>query len=184
MPTPALVVVDLQNEYFPGGKMELVGILEAAVQARRVLDDARARKWPIFHIRHVMPGADAPAYVAGTPGVEPHDSVAPQEGEPLITKNQVNCFRDTTLLEDLKAKGVTDLTIIGAMTHVCIDSATRAAVDYGFKVTLVHDACATKDVEFNGVTASAAQVQASYMAALGWLYCTAVSTDDYLKALA
>ena len=81
----------------------------------------------------------------------------------------------------LDAAGVKDLVVCGAMSHMCVDAATRAASDFGYKVTLAHDACATRDAEFNGVNVPAAQVHASFMSALG-SYAKVLSTADVITS--
>src|SRR5690606_12451953 len=94
----------------------------------------------------------------------------------------MNAFRDTNLKNQLDGAGVDDVVIVGNMSHVCIDAATRAAADFGCRVSLIHDVCATRDVEFNGVQVPAEQVHASYMAALGFAYANVQSTEDFLKS--
>lgn len=181
--TKGLLLIDLQNEYFEGGKMELVGVQHAAANAARLLGLFRARELPVFHVRHVMPGTDAPAYRAGTPGVQIHHSVAPEGDEVVITKHRINAFRDTSLEDDLRARAVDDLVICGAMSHMCIDAAARAAVDHGFSITVIDDACATLDLEFDGEKIAAQQVHNSYMAALGWGYGRVAKTDDVVNEI-
>ena len=74
-----------------------------------------------------------------------------------------------------------NLTIIGSISHVCIDAATRAASDFGYNVTVVEDACASRDLEFKGNKIPAEEVHAAYMSALGFAYATVVETDTYLS---
>ncbi len=57
--------------------------------------------------------------------------------------------------------------MVGSMSHMCVDGITRAANDLGYSVTVIHDACATRDLEFNGLTVPAAHVHAAFMSALG-----------------
>ncbi|MCX5893908.1 MAG: cysteine hydrolase family protein, partial [Deltaproteobacteria bacterium] len=128
----ALLLVDLQNDYFPGGKMELVGINEAVIQAQALLAEFRRRHWPTYHIQHVSLRAGAPFFVPGTPGVEIQTLIAPLPGETVLEKHFPNSFRDTGLQEKLAAAQVQELVICGAMSHMCIDATTQAAVDLGF----------------------------------------------------
>jgi nicotinamidase-related amidase len=176
----AIIVVDLQNDYFASGKLPLVGIDAAAANAARVIAAARASGDPVIHIRHEFARPDAPFFVAGSPGAQIHASVQPAEGETVIVKNYPNSFRETPLKQALDAKGIEDVVIVGAMSHMCIDATARAAADFGYKATVVHDACATRDLAFGGVNVPAAQVHAAYMAALASSYGTLVSTADYL----
>ncbi len=177
-----LIVVDLQNEYLPTGKLPLTGIEAAAANAARTIADARAKGMPVFHIRHEFAHNEAPVFVPGSDGVEIQPVVAPADGEPVIVKNYVNSFRDTPLKQQLDAQGIEEVVVVGAMSHMCVDAVVRAAADMGYAVTVLHDACATLDLEFNGVKTSAAQVHAAMMAAFAFGYATVKSVDEYLAA--
>lgn len=177
----AIIVVDLQNDYFPAGKLPLVGIEAAAANAAWVIGTARANGEPVIHVRHEFTRPDAPFFVAGSLGAEIHSSVRPADGEPVVVKNHANSFRETTLRQVLEANGIEDVVIVGAMSHMCIDATSRAAADLGYRTTVVHDACATRDLEFGGLTVPAAQVHAAFMAALASSYAAVMSTRDYLE---
>jgi nicotinamidase-related amidase len=179
---PGLILVDIQNDYFPGGRMELSGIEQASANARDLLSAFRDRRWPTFHIQHVFLMPEAPFFSPGTEGVKIHESVAPLASELVIEKHFPNSFRESTLLDEIKKAGVDSLVICGAMSHMCIDATTRHAGDLGFSCSVVHDACATRDVEFEGKTVRAADVHASFMSALGWGYARLTSTRDFLSA--
>jgi nicotinamidase-related amidase len=177
----ALIIVDIQNDYFPGGRMTLHEIDRAAANAAKLLEHFRKTGQKMFHIQHTWEDASAPFFVAGTPGAAIHESVAPRPGEPVIVKHFPNSFRESTLLDELRRAGAKDLTICGAMSHMCIDATTRAAADLGFNCTVVHDACATRDVDFQGQQVAAPDVHAAYMSALGFAYAKIVPTADAVK---
>jgi nicotinamidase-related amidase len=177
--TTGLILVDIQNEYFPGGRMELSGIQQASAKARAMLTLFRDRGWPTFHVQHLSTQADAPLFTPGTPFIEIHEGVKPLPSEQVIQKHFPNSFHQTPLLEMLKASGVDHAVIVGAMSHMCIDATTRAAYDLGLRCTLIHDACATRDLEFEGRKVKADEVHASFMAALGWWYATLTSAADF-----
>lgn len=176
----AVIVVDLQNEYLPTGKLPLVGIDKAVANAARVIEAARAKGEPVIHIRHEMPAPDAPIFTPGSSGVEIIPEVRPAEGEAVVVKNFANSFRQTDLKQRLDAAGVDEVVIVGAMSHMCINGTARAAADFGYDTTVVHDACATRDLEFEGQTVPAAHVHAANMAAHAFLYGKVVATDDLL----
>ena len=184
MTKKALIVIDIQNDYFPGGKWTLEGINEAAANAAQLIAAARKAGDLVVHVRHEFPTSDAPFFAPGTQGAETHPKVLPASGEPVVVKNQINCFRDTELKGILDKNGIAHVVICGAMSHMCIDAATRAANDLGYDCTLVHDACATLDLEFDGVKVPAKLAHAAYMSALGFAYANAVSTDQYLGGAA
>ena len=142
-----LILIDLQNDYFPGGKLELLKMEHAADNAKRLLSRFRKSKLPLFHIQHVALQPNAPFFQPNTAGVEINASVAPAVEEVVIQKHFPNSFRDTGLLKFLKSAAIEELVICGAMSHMCIDATTRAAFDLGFKCIVVEDACTTRDLQ-------------------------------------
>ncbi|VVO92657.1 hypothetical protein PS850_02434 [Pseudomonas fluorescens] len=176
-----LVVVDLQNEYLPTGKLPLTGIEAAVANAIRVISHARDTGIPVFHIRHES-DEGAPIFVKGSTGAEIQSAVAPGGDEPVIVKKHINAFRETDLKQQLDVADVQEVVVIGAMSHMCIDAIVRAAADMGYPVTVLHDACATLDLTFRGVTVPAAQAHAAMMAAFEFGYASVKSVDDYLSA--
>ncbi|MBL8541423.1 MAG: cysteine hydrolase [Betaproteobacteria bacterium] len=164
--TTALVLIDLQNDYFPGGAMELVGANAAVAQARLLLDAFRARSLPVFHVQHIAERPGATFFLPGTPGVDIHADVAPSAGEVIVTKHFPSSFRETALLEHLRAAGASKLVVAGMMTHMCVDTTVRAAADLGFDCSLAQDGCATRALEFEGRQVGAQEVQLAYLAAL------------------
>ncbi|MCO7226044.1 cysteine hydrolase family protein [Pleionea sp. CnH1-48] len=181
MSNTALLVIDLQNDYFETGKWPLKGINQATDNAAKLITEFRQRNDHVIHIRHEFESDDAPFFVAGSEGAQIHSLVAPDSKETVVVKHQVNAFLNTELKSVLDAKGITNLVIIGAMTHNCVEAATRAASDFGYQCTVIHDACATHDLEFNGATVAAEEVQTAVMAALGFAYATISSTQEFLQ---
>lgn len=155
----ALIVIDVQNDYFPGGTMELVGMNESAEKCKILIEYFRKQQSPIFHIQH-LGGKTATFFVPGTQGCEIHSSVKPLDDELLVTKNFPNAFRNTNLHEQLQSANINEVVICGAMTHMCIDTSTRAAFDLGYSCQVISDACATRDLDFKGHKVSADDVQA------------------------
>lgn len=176
----AVVVIDLQNEYLPRGKLPLSGIEAAVANAARIIAHARDQGVPVIHVQHQSLSAEAPIFVPGSDGVEIQAAVVPRAGEPVVVKHYPNAFRETNLRQLLDERGIESLVVVGAMSHMCIDAGVRAAADLGYAVTVIHDACATLDLEFNGVRVPAAQVHAALMAALAFAYASLASTDAYL----
>lgn len=176
-----LVLVDIQKDYFPGGNMELVAMDAAAAAASSVLESFREHSLPIYHVQHVSTRPGATFFIPGSEGVKTHASVAPQDDERIFQKHFPNSFRDTALLETLRADGVERLVICGAMSHMCIDATTRAAFDLGFSCTVVSDACATRDLQFRGRTVPAPDVHAAFMAALAVPYASIVTSAEQIS---
>ena len=182
MSKQALIIIDIQNDYFPGGKWTLEGADQAADNAARLLAAARAKGDLVVHVKHEFESADAPFFAPGSEGAAIHDKVAPAAGEPVVLKHKVNAFLDTDLKQTLDRHQVKAVTIVGSMSHMCIDAASRAAADFGFDVTVAHDACATLPLEFEGKQVPAAHVHDSAMAALAFAYAKVVKTDELLNA--
>ncbi|MFF2370802.1 cysteine hydrolase family protein [Agromyces sp. NPDC058110] len=180
--TRTLVIIDIQNDYFPGGAFPLVGPEAAAAAAARLLASHREDGQPVIHIQHVWDAPDATFFAPGTPGVEIHPLVAPVEGEPVVVKANPNSFLGTDLDARLREAGADSdgLVIVGMMSSMCVDATVRAASDLGYRVTVAHDACAAPDLEFGGQVVPAAQVHASFMAALGDSYAEVVGVDELL----
>lgn len=173
----AVIVVDLQNEYLPGGNLPLAGIAETVATAAGVIDAARASGEPVIYMRHEG-ASDSPIFTPGTENVEIIPAVQPRDQETVIVKHFPNSFRETGLQALLEEQGITEVVIIGAMSHICIDATARAAADLGYGVTVVADACATRDLEFEGRTIAAADVHAAFMAALAFAYANVVAAKD------
>jgi nicotinamidase-related amidase len=178
MADPALLIIDIQNDYFPGGKMELEGADAAAVNAARALEQFRRKQLPIVHVRHLSTRPGATFFIPGTAGAEIHERVRPREGERTLEKNFPNSFRSTDLDDVLKGAGVKELVVAGMMTHMCVDASVRQAADLGYKVTLLGDACATRAQSFGGENVSARQVHAAFLAALNGFYAKVISTHE------
>lgn len=178
----ALIIVDVQNDYFENGAMELVGPLQASENVKLLLTKFREQNLPIVHVHHLGVAPGATFFLPGTEGAEIHANVKPKAGEKMVEKYYPNSFRETDLLEHLQGLDVKELVIAGMMTHMCIDATTRAARDFGFECTVIGDACATRDLEITGVQVKAADVQTAFLAALSSFYATIQNTKQYLAA--
>ncbi|MBK9291396.1 MAG: cysteine hydrolase [Bacteroidetes bacterium] len=167
----ALILIDLQMFYFPGG-IQPLHEPEAAVQnAAMALAHFRANAWPVVHVQHAIDR-----------GGEIHPLVAPAEGETVITKKEVNAFAGTSLSEVLQSLGVKKLVFAGMQTHMCLEAAVRAARDMGYECIVLSDACATRNLSFDGIEVTAAQVHASTLATLNRTYARVLKTKEFLEA--
>jgi nicotinamidase-related amidase len=181
--TTALLIIDIQNDYFPGGAMECAGATAAAAQAAKLVASFRDQRRPVIHVQHLSIRPGATFFLPGTPGAEIHAAVRPVGDEPVFKKHFPNAFRETALLEHLRLKKISGLVIAGMMTHMCIDTTTRAASDFGFPCSLAHDACATRALSFNGVHVPAESVQVAYLAGLNGLFARVRGVDELLTEL-
>jgi nicotinamidase-related amidase len=178
----ALIIVDIQNDYFPNGKMELSNPDKAAANAAKVLDWFRQNnKDNIFHVQHIAGSPELGFFLPNTEGAEIHETVHPLEHEDIIVKNFPNSFLKTDLESKLRENGVTKVVVVGMMTHMCIDATVRAAVDLGFETTLIEDACATRDLAYQGKVVPAEQVHYAFVSALNGIYANVISTENFLQ---
>lgn len=176
----ALLLIDLQNDYFPGGKMELVESEKAVENSALLLDKFRKDSLDIIHLQHIAIGEGSGFFLPDTEGAEFHNKVTPINGEKVLTKHFPNGFRQTDLQRTIEEKGVDHLVICGAMSHMCIDATVRAAFDFGLQCTVVEDGCATKDLQFGNMVIGAADVHGSFMAALSAVYADIVQVSTFI----
>jgi nicotinamidase-related amidase len=152
-PRTALVLIDIQEFYFDTTKSPLAGRFEATDRASLILEHFRDTRQEVVHIMH-----------KGGGGI--HTDVSPLPGEKVIVKQHVSCFRETPLLEYLTKREIKRLVIVGMMTHMCVEAATRAADDLGFETILIGDACATRDLKYGDEIVAAKDVHLSTLSTL------------------
>lgn len=179
----ALLVIDIQKDYFEGGKYPLVKPLEAAKKAYELLQCFREHDGHHVHIQHISLEPDANFFIKGDSGSDIHDSVAHFEGEPIVYKHEPNSFLNTNLLELLKSWEVERVVVTGMMTHMCVDATARAASDFGFQVIVAEDACASRDLKYGDTTIPADHVHKAFLAALK-AYGKVMKTDEVIAHLA
>lgn len=165
----ALLVIDVQEFYFPGGALPLDRPEEAAANCKRLLEKFRADKRLVVHVGH-----------NAKTGAAFHRDVTPLAGEKVVMKNEVSAFNGTDLLEYLRAHKVEKLVICGMQTHMCVEGAVRAAYDLGFECTVVRDACATRALTYEGKTISAEDVHVSTLATLDRNYAKVVDANSFV----
>lgn len=168
----ALLLIDIQNFYFPGGRLPLENPEKASLNAQKILESFREKEMLVIHIQHKAKS-----------GAEIHKNVAPIKGEKVISKNHVNSFKDTDLLEYLRSHQIKQLVICGMMTHMCVEAVTRAAKDYGFDCILIGDACTTRDLKYGNRVIRALDVHFSTLSTLNSYYAKVLNTEEYLDSM-
>jgi nicotinamidase-related amidase len=166
----ALLIIDIQDFYFPGGAAPLVNPEAASLNAAKLLEKFRAEGRPVVHVGHNAPK-----------GMGFHGVVAPREGEKVFFKDEVSAFNGTGLLAYLQEMKVQRLVIAGMQTHMCVEAAVRAASDLGLECILVADACATRSLRYQDREVSAADVHAATLATLDRTYATVIDTEAFLS---
>ncbi len=134
-----LLLIEIQNDYFYKGKMELTGSYEAAYNAKKALETFRKKRKPIIHIQHIALNKNASHFIAGTFGAEIFEDVAPNQEEKIFVKNNSNSFVETGLFEYLKENGIGHLTIAGMKENMHADATVSTAKDLGFKIELIEN---------------------------------------------
>ena len=168
----ALLIIDVQEFYFPGGRMQLENPEVAGMNAGLLLDLFRKNEFPVYHVRHNF-----------EPGGNIHPYVKPLPGESVFSKEQINAFMDTELLIELQADSVERLVICGMQTHMCVEAAVRAAHDLGFTCRLVIDACATRALQYEEHIIPAKNVHYSTIKTLQGSYARVLTTEDLIKEI-
>lgn len=138
-----LVVIDAQREYVDG-MVPLPGVAPALDNIARLLEAARKQSAPIVHVQHR--GKAGGLFDPEKPAFRFADQAAPEAGETVVEKGLPNGFAGTTLKEELDRLGAKKLVLAGFMTHMCVSSTARAALDLGFQTVVVSDASATRDL--------------------------------------
>lgn len=165
----ALLIIDVQDFYFPGGKSELLDPQAAADKAAVLLKFFREKGMSVIHVKHESKTQS-----------DIQKTVTPIEGEKVITKREVSSFNGTDLNDYLKSLGVKNLVICGMQTHMCVEGAVRAGYDLGYKITLVHDACATRDLKWGDEVVPAKMVHLSTLVTLK-NYAKVISVEEFLS---
>lgn len=176
----ALIMIDCQNTYRTG-VMQLTGVEQAIVEAKKLLQRAREMQIPVIHIRH--DGGEGSPYDLTTDMGQISDEVAPLQGEIVITKNFPNAFVQTALDDELKKLGIDNVVLAGFMTHMCVNSTAHGGFNLGYKPIIVASTTATRPlIAAHGKIVPAQQVQDGAIAATRDLYAAVVDTVADLPA--
>lgn len=174
----ALLVIDVQYDNFADSSMSDNESKQVIYKTNQLISHAKDSAMPVYVIEHISTNPLFPMFATGTKGAQTHAEIDTKETT-VVIKHYPNSFRETGLQDMLEGDGITDIIMCGAMTHMCIDATVRAGSDLGYRVTLVHDACFTKDLEFEGRIVNAADVQVSYLAALGDGFCDVIDVNTF-----
>lgn len=178
----ALVVIDVQNEYFDGA-FPITGRDDSLGQICSVMDASVKVGIPRIVIQHTMPTADLPIFQRGTSAWDLHPDVASRDAELIIEKNLPGSFTNTGLEEWLRKNDVDTLVVSGYMTHMCCDTTARQAVHRGFKVEFLSDATGTLPLDNSAGKVTAEELQRSILCAQQHLLSEVISTRDWLKRI-
>ena len=180
MENQALVIIDVQNNYFKGGYCQLYNSEGTTIKIKKVIDYFRESKKPIYYIKHDFT-------ISGITEEENeklrsiNDIIKPKKDDVIIEKKYPSSFLKTTLKKELDARDIKELVIVGMMSHMCVDTTVRAAMDYGYKVVVLEDGCTTKSLETKSGEVSAEVVHNVFMASLQGYFAEIKTVDKYLR---
>ena len=177
----ALILIDIQNDYFEGGKSELNHPIETANNAKIILNFFRENNLPVFHVQHINMGNKAKSFLQESIGVEINDLVTPNKNEKVFIKHVPNGFFETGLAKTISDNSIGHIVVCGMMTHMCIDTTVRHAKDLGLIVTIIEDACTTKNLIWKGYTIPAKIVHATYMASFDGMFAKVMTTEEFME---
>jgi nicotinamidase-related amidase len=173
-----LVLIDMQNEYL-SGSLALPDADAAVARAARLLLRARSRGTSILHVAHKGKSGGLFDRTAERGAII--SALDPLGDEPVVEKQLPNAFAGTHLRASLAATGRKDIILAGFMTHMCVSSTARAALDLGLRITVDADSCATRDLpDGRGGTIDAATVHEVALAELSDRFALIARGDDAL----
>lgn len=176
----ALIVVDVQNDYFTGGKMPLSLPERALSQINKLEEHFLKNQLPIIYIQHIKDDPQAPFFGRGTKGAQLHSDLKVDSSSIIIEKQYPNSFLQTNLAQLLQSLQVQQVVVTGMMTHMCIDSTTRASAERGYQPILISDATTTRKLKVQEREVLADEVQGAFIAALQ-NFAQVLTTKDYLR---
>ena len=176
-----LMIIDIQNIYFEDGDFKLYHPEETSIKARKVLDYFRSNKLPVIHVQHMFKVNDV-SESEKFRLCEIHKNVMPIEGETIVVKNFPNSFLKTNLQTCLEKLEISNLIVVGMMSHMCIDTTVRESQNFGYNVIVLEDACTTKNLKTLNGEIPASTVHDVFMAALKGTFAQIMTVDEYIDA--
>ena len=170
MKKEALLLIDIQDIYFSPGPLMLYKAAETAKKAAILLEQFRNEEKAVIHIQHNF------KLMAGI-----NRRVKPIAGEKVIRKDYPNAFLHTDLQDYLEKNEITKIVIAGMMSHMCVDTTTRACQDYGYEITVIEDACTTRNLKYKGKTIPAQTVHEVFMASLDKEFAEVMALEEYYE---
>jgi nicotinamidase-related amidase len=184
MPMRALIVIDVQNEYFDGAlPISYPAPKTSLANIGRAMDAASRVGVPVIVVRHTS-NDDSPIFREGSHAWELHPEIAERERDHLVDKHLPGAFTGTTLERILTSTAADTVAIAGYMTHMCVDTTSRQAAHRGYAVELLGDATGTLSLENSGGSAVGEELHRATLVAQGQFFADVVATDDWLARVA
>lgn len=179
----ALIVIDIQNEYVTGGlAIEYPPLVQSLHNVGKAMDEARKSGIPVVVVQNVAP-ATSPLFALGSEGVRLHDVVAGRQHDHFIEKTLPSAFAKTDLGNWIAEHGIDTLTVLGYMTHNCVDSTIKHALHAGLNVEFLHDASGSVPYANRAGQASAEAIHRTFSVVLQSRFAAVLSTDEWVAAI-
>lgn len=175
----ALLVIDVQNEYFTG-KLPVTYPVESLENILRAMDWAHDGRVPVAVIQHTNMAPEAVTFRKGTPGWELHDEIKRRHADLIIEKTLPGSFTGTKLHEWLSEHAISSVTIAGYMTHMCCDTTAREAFHRNYAVTFLSDATGTLLVSNRAGTISAADLHLAVLVTQQQRFARVLTTSEWI----
>lgn len=178
----ALLVIDVQNEYFTG-KMPVTYPEGSFDKILKAVDAANQSEIAVILIRHEAPQKDAAAFVKHSREWEIGEELLQKEHACIVDKNFPGSFTDTELEDFLRGMGIDTIVICGYMTQMCCDTTARQAFHLGFSVEFLSDATGTLDVANNAGKITAEELHQAILITQAMMFSQVISTDEWIKKI-
>lgn len=175
----ALLVIDVQNEYFTGG-LRVTYPENSFENILKVIDSANDKEVPVILIQHASLSKNSETFIKWSHEWEIHEEVLKKRHDCIIEKNLPGSFTGTELNEFLKSKGIDTIVICGYMTQMCCDTTSRQAVDLGYNVEFLSDATGTLDISNYAGAVSAEELQRSILVTQAMRFSKVISSDEWI----
>jgi nicotinamidase-related amidase len=179
----ALLVIDVQNEYFEGGLLPVTYPVTHFENLLRVMEGATAAGVPVVVVQHTFVAPDMPFFKRGTPGWDLHPEVASRPRDHWVEKELPGSFTGTGLEEWLRQRGIDTVTVAGYMTHMCCDTTARQALHRGLKAEFLSDATGTLAVKNSAGEVSAEELHRSTLCAQQMMISEVLDSERWLARL-
>lgn len=182
-PRRALLVIDVQNEYFTGDMpIEYPPVDTSLPNILQAIEAAQAAGVPVIVVQHDAP-EDSPIFAKGSQLWELHPAIAEIEADHRINKSMADVFVGTDLKQWLSVKNVDTLTVVGYMSHNCDASTIYHASHDGFKVEFLSDATGSVPYENAGGKASAEEIHRVFSTVFHSNFAAVATTKDWIGAV-
>ncbi|PKL70417.1 MAG: cysteine hydrolase [Methanomicrobiales archaeon HGW-Methanomicrobiales-1] len=176
----ALLVIDVQNEYFTG-KLPVTFPERSFEKILLAMDHASVAHMPVIVIQHTNPAPESPTFRKGTMGWELHDEIKRRHADVIIEKNLPGSFTGTNLGDWLKEKGISIVTIAGYMTQMCCDTTSRQAFHRGYTVNFLSDATGTLGITNNAGTVTGEELHRAILVTQAMRFSRVLTTAEWIR---